>query len=403
MFSKLKSYWEYGSTFCGMEVTMVEGKEILFAVTAKQKDGEFTDLDFLRFQSILEVGKNLSKQQHCFLTINSDKVLIKSVTTEESDLKTVSNAFPGLSHIDFYTEILNTPYGSIVAVCRKDYIHNLLKELEQQNIHVLGFHLGIIPLQVLAPLMSVENINVPRYHIEIKEKSIKDFYANENYNHTIYELEDIKIASEYMLSLAMLFSYTAAGLISSNNFGEENKNLYKHHQEKVFFQKGVYLAMGLLLISLLVNTFFFNAYFKKEQQLNEELVLLESGQKGIENKLIEVNKKEILVNHILNSGNSKSSYYLNQIVVLKPSSIGFSDIQYQPLGRSIRTDKPIEYSQNRIIISGESKDKADFSEWITQLGKLKWQESVNVVHYGNLGKDLASFSVTITIKDESTN
>ena len=401
MLSKIRSYWDYGTTFCGIELTTLEGKEKLFGATAKKRQGEFTNLNFLQF-SLTDVDKNLPKQQHCFLAINSDKVLIKSVPNLESDLKTVSAAFPGLSLSDFYYEILKTPYNSIVSICRKDYVQNVLGVLERQQIHVLGFHLGITPLQVLVPLLKKDEVSIPRYQIGIEDNNISNFVSNEHSNGTTYELEDIKVASEYLLSLALLFNYTgSAAFNSSNNFVEENKNLSKLHQEKVFFKKGMFLGVGLLLVSLLVNTFFFNAYFKKEQQLYEESVFMESQQKGMEGKLEVVSKKEQLVNHILNSGTSKSSYYLNRIVAIKPSTIGFSDIQYQPLGRSIRPDKPIEYSQNNIVVSGESKDKGDFSQWISDLGKLKWVEKASVIYYGNAGKDLSSFSITIAIKNES--
>lgn len=400
MLSKLRSYWNYGSTFCGIEMTTVEGREKLFGATAKKRQGEFTDLKFLQF-SLADVEKNLPKQQHCFLAINSDKVLIKSVPNQESDLKNVSAAFPGLSLTDFYYEILKTPYNSIVTICRKDYVKNVLRELEKRHIHVLGFQLGITPLQVLAPLLKEEEVNVSRYQIGIEHNNIRDFVPTEHQNGLTYELEDIKVASEYLLSLALLFNYTGASFNSSNNFAEENKNLSKMHQEKVFFKKGMFLGVGLLLVSLLVNTFFFNAYFKNEKQLYEESLFMEAQQKGMESKLEAVNKKELLVDHILNSGTSKSSFYLNRIVDVKPSSIGFSDIQYQPLNRSIRPDKQIEYSQNSIVVSGESKDKGDFSKWLTDLGKLKWVEKASVIHYGNAGTGLSSFSITIAVKNES--
>lgn len=401
MLSKLMSYWNYGNTFCGIELTTVEGKEKLFGVTAKKKQGELTDLEYLLFPTLTEVNKNLPNQQHCFLSINSDKVLIKTVSFQENDPKTVSNAFPGLSLLDFYFEILKTPYGSIVAVCRKDYVQNVIKELEQQKIHVLGFHLGIISLQELAPLFKEEKVAVPRFNIGIEENSLRDIVPSENHSGIIYELEDIKITSEYLLSLGVLFSYTGAGLDSSNNFGEENTHLLKQHQEKNFLKKGMFLGVGLLLVSLLVNTFFFNTYFKEEQQLNEELVFRESQYKGMESKLETVSKKEQLVDHILNSGSSKSSYYLNKIVALKPLSIGFSDIQYQPLNRSVRPDKQIEYSQNSIMVAGESKDKDEFSQWITEMGKQKWVEKVSVLHYGNAGKETSTFSITINVKNDS--
>lgn len=400
MLSKLRSYWKYGSTFCGIELTTVEGREKVFGATAKKRQGEFTDLDFLPF-SLTDIDRYLPKQQHCFLAINSDKVLVKSVPHQESDPKTVSTAFPGLSLTDFYYEILKTPYNSIVSICRKDYVQNALGELKQRHIHVLGFHLGITPLQLLAPMLNVEEVNVPPYKLAIEDNIIKNLVSIEHQNGTTYELGDIQVASEYLLPLALLFKYTGAGFNSSNNFVEENKNLSKRHQEKAFFKKGMFIGIGLLLVSLLVNTFFFNAYFKKEQQLYEESMFMESQQKRMEGKLETVSKKEQLVDHILNSGTSKSSYYLNRIAAVKPSSIGFSDIQYQPLNRSVRPDKPIEYSQNSIVVSGESKDKGDFSQWITNLGKLKWVEKASVIHYGNAGRDLSSFSITIAIKDES--
>ena len=403
MLSKLRSYWDYGNTFCGIELATVGGREKLFGVTAKKRQGEFTDMEFFQIPSLSDVGTELPKQQHCFLAINSDKVLIKSVPSLGSDTKTVSSAFPGLSLVDFYFEILKTPFGSIVAVCRKDYVQNVLGELEKQNIYVLGFHLGITSLQALTSFLKQENVIVPRFQISLEENSIKDIAPNEDYSEAVYELGDIKVKSEFLLSLGLLFSYTGTGLDSSNNFGDENKDLLKQHQEKNFFKKGVFLGFGILLVSLLVNTFFFNSYFKKEQQLNEELVYMESQKKGIESKLEAVNKKEQLVEHILNSGSSKSSFYLNRIVALKPSSIGFSDIQYQPLGRSIRPDKQIEYSQNSIIVSGESRDKAEFSQWVTELGKLKWAEKVSVVHYGDAGRDISTFSITLNIRNGSKN
>lgn len=401
MLSKLKSYWNYGNTFCGIELTTFEGKEKLYGVIAKKKQGEFTDLEYLQFPSLLEVSKNLPDHQHCFLVINSDKVLIKTVSFQESGPKTVSNAFPGLSLVDFYFEILKTPYGSIVAVCRKDYVQNVIKELEQQKIHVLGFHLGITSLQVLAPLFKEEKVIVPRFHIGIEENSIRDIVPREDHSGAIYELDDIKVTSEYLLSLGLLFSYMGTSFDQSNNFTEESKYLLNQHQEKNFFKKGMLVGVGILLVSLFVNTFFFNSYFKKEQQLNEELMFMESQQKGMESKLEVVSKKEQLVDHILNSGSSKSSFYLNSIIALKPSSIGFTDIQYQPLNRSIRPDKQIEYSQNSIIVSGKSKDKDEFSQWITEMGKQKWVEKISVLHYGNAGKDTSTFSITINIKNGS--
>jgi Tfp pilus assembly protein PilN len=399
MFSKLKSYWDYGNTFCGIEITSISGEEKIYGITAKKKDGEFTDLEFIEFTSLLEVNKKLPKNQHVYLTLNSDKVLIKSVPFQENALKTISQAFPGLSLSDFYYEILKTPFGCIAAVCRKNYVQNILKELEQQKLDILGFHLGINTFQVLAPILKEEFINTHRYTITTQENCIKEVAVAEDYSNVQYELEEFKIPAEYLLSLSGLFNYISSyeGLLS--NFDNENKRLNTAHQEKNFFRKGVFLAIGLLLITLLINTFYFNSYFKKEQQLSEQFTLMESQQKGLENKRTELNEKEQLVDHILNSGSSKSSYYLNRIAALKPSTIGFTDIQYQPLNRSIRPDKKIDYTKNEITVTGESRDKSDFSKWIIDLGKLEWAEKVTVYNYEDSSSSGSKFSISLKLKN----
>lgn len=400
MFLKLKSYWNYGNTFCGIELTTINGEEIIFGITSKKKHGEFKDFEFVRFSLLINFSKNISKQQHCYLAINSDKVLIKYVTSESNDLKTISNAFPGLSLEDFYYEISRTAYGSIVAICRKDYVEKILSELKQQKVNVLGFNLGVAPLSVLIPLIEEQELNTPRYNIFIDEKDIKQISPNEFDIAGKHLIGSINILSEYLLSLSMLSNYTGMGFNSSNNFTGENKILLKSHQENIFFKKGLFLGVGVLLISLLINTFFFSSYFKKEQLLNEKLLNIELYQKDIKGKLESLNKKEELVDNILNNGSSKSSYYINAITALKPSSIGFLDLQFQPMKKSIKQDNKIEYSQNNIIISGQSLDKTDFSQWITEIGTLIWVENVSVIHYGSLGKEVTTFSVLIYIQND---
>ena len=154
-----------------------------------------------------------------------------------------------------------------------------------------------------------------------------------------------------------------------------------------------------MLLALLANTLLFNSYFKKEQLLQEEVQLVETLEKSDSIKLGEVESKERIVNHILLSGSSRSSYYLNRIAAIKPSSIGFTDIKFQPLERSIRPDKKIEYKGNEITITGESRDKADFSQWMEALEHYPWAAKVTVSHYGFLKTGVSNFTVMIIIKD----
>ena len=80
----------------------------------------------------------------------------------------------------------------------------------------------------------------------------------------------------------------------------------------------------------------------------------------------------------------------------------FSEIQFQPLQRSIRPDKKIEPKPNEIIVRGESLDNTAFSNWIETLESQSWVHHITVGEYGSSGTANASFSITILIDEDDT-
>jgi hypothetical protein len=397
MLSKIRSYWQYGTTFCGVEVTSSLSEKIVFAVTAKMKNNEFQQLEFLQSDSLVDLSKKLSKNQHCYLTINTDKVLIKEVPFDINAAKVLSLAFPGLSLSEFYYEILNTESKCFVAVCRKDYVNSILDEVEKQKINVIGFNLGFTPLTKLIHFIDKNEIITSQYQFTIEDQSIFSFSDSGDTTES-YNIDDIQMPSDYLMSVSSLFNYVSVSSEIKSNLEKENNKLKIGQQEKNFFNKGIKVALGIVFTLLLLNFLVFGSSFKDQQTLQEEVGLLEYQRTIFTTKLAEIDKKERMVNNILNSGNSKSSYYINRIAYGKSASIIFDQIQFQPLKKAIRPEKQIEYDQNEITIGGESSDKEAFSRWIESLEQFEWIKSVTVTGYGLSKRNTSSFDVELQLK-----
>lgn len=397
MLSKLQSYWNYGTTFCSIEIATLKGERCIFSVSSKKKNGEFKEFQFSEASSLNELSKFFSKDQHAFLTINTDKVLIKETPLTENNQKMLAQAFPGLSLTEFYYQILKTESKCFVSVCRKDYVDEILKEAERQNFNILGINLGFTLLSKLIPFLDEKEILAGKYLFYLENQAIVSFKENLG-EINLYKIEDNEVSSNHLIVLSGLFNYISNDDDDTSNLTEGNVALKKLHIGKNFFKKGFKVGIGILLLTLLINFFLFESYYKENQQLNEEVRLLESQNEAFMAKVVSIESKERMVASILNNGGSKSSFYLNRVVESKPPSILFVQFQFQPLTKSIRPDKKIEYTHNTVLISGESSNKEIFSQWIEFLEQLEWIDKVIVVQYGWSKEDASNFKIELQLK-----
>jgi len=401
MISKIKTYWNYGNTYCGIEVTTYEGKQKLFTVTAKKKKEEFSDFSYNEFSETSNLSDKTANNQHCYVTITTDKVLVKEIVFVQDKQKAVSMAFPGLSLTEFYYEVIFTKFNCFVAVCRKEEVHLILKDLEKHKIDVIGFQLGFSAIINLIPLLKQERIYTASYELSCTENQINSFSQNKEQINNHYQIEDSKVASNYLIALSGIFNYVI-NRASNSNFEEENNASNILQKQKTFFRKGILVGVGTLLLLLLINFFVFDSNFNRLQVTQEEVQLLKNQQENYLSKSASLEKKEQVVSNILTSGSSKTSFYINRIVAYKPHSILFNSIVYQPLKKAIRPDKPINFNKNKIIISGESSNQMDFSSWIEALEILDWTSEVSVTNYGASKSNLATFEISIILKKNET-
>lgn len=400
MISTLKSYWNYGRTISSVEITTVDGAEWLFGFVAKKRKGEFEDLNFIASDSFSGLGDKLGKNRHIYLIINTDKVLIKALAPNSNVQNMVSQAFPGLSSSDFYYDVHQAGDQSYVSICRKEDVLHILERAEKEGLNVIGFQLGFSSLVKILPNLNDGHVVSSRHQFEISNSEIISFSSISDPWES-YQIDDVTLGSEYLIALSGLFNYTDEKKDSFTNSSEKNQVLKKTYLEKNFFRKGVFIGIGILLVGLITNLLFFTSYLKEYDQLNSEVELVSRQKESLTSKTSEVEGKERIVKNILNSGNSKSSFYINRIVDSRPASIVFSEILYQPLTKSIRPDKKIDYIKNEFLVSGASVDKEAFSEWIEQLEERSWIENITVINYASSSGKVDDFSIKLLITNDT--
>lgn len=398
MLSSLTSFLQYGSAYCSIEIGTNATYEFYYKTLAKRRKNEFIDLNFEVSRSIHEVTDGLSKNQHCHLIINTEKVLIKETELEKDDKTTLSKAFPSLQLEDFYYEILRTRSKCFISICRKDYVHEILSLFKGQNVQVLSFQLGYTSVNNIVPYLTEHIIELPTTEILVEENEIHSIQPKVNEEES-YSLDDIEVNSKFLVSLSGLFNYLTSSSQTSKNSDEQNYLLKRNYFEKNFFKKGIGIGVSILFVIMLINLVLFTSYFKKASTLREEVAVTQNQTLLFQQKQESINEKEKIVNNLLYSGSSKSSFYINRITSSKPTSIRFNSIVFQPLTKTIRPDKKIDYTSDIIRVSGESTDKTAFSNWVENLEQLDWIETVTILSYGSNSTAINSFEISLKSTD----
>lgn len=146
---------------------------------------------------------------------------------------------------------------------------------------------------------------------------------------------------------------------------------------------------------------FFSYYHSQVEDLREQTILNESGIIQLKKLNTSIAQKESRLEKALSTSSSKISLYLDQLAQKVPGSILLEEITYQPLAKPIKPTKYIEYSNDLVMVSGTTSDNLDFTNWIGELERLPWTQSVETMEYDFQNKKTSFFHLRIKILDEA--
>ncbi|WP_412560634.1 hypothetical protein [Winogradskyella sp. MIT101101] len=400
MKDRLLTYLKYGNHFCGIEHTTKNGKDVIYATQLKQSKRELLVEEFWEDDSIKDIAKTLPKNQSGFLVLNNDKILSKTLQSEQQDsLKLVYKAFPNINLDEFYYEVLSQGNNHFIALCRRDYIDNIINTYSELKLTVINISLGNTLIGSISNFVDQSRVFTSNARIEIENQQILQIEKKETISES-YNINGLDITNNQLLSFTGALQTILDNNRAQNNLSEKKFDLEDDFKQSRFFN--LFLRIGGLFILglLLVNFFFFNHYFNKVETLSQLSQVNQSTKRQILKLNEVVSKKQKMVDDLLKSNGSKSSFYSNTIIHSLPSSILLQELNYQPLLKRIKADKAIVLNENIIIVEGESSDSEAFSNWINLLERMDWVAHVDIIDYGSTSSKVSGFKIELILKDD---
>ncbi|HEX8577558.1 MAG TPA: PilN domain-containing protein [Flavobacterium sp.] len=335
------------------------------------------------------------------LIVNNNFVIQKEIDiTESNEMKMLNKAFPNLKGDDFYYEISKIKSKTIVAICRKNYINELIERYKELDITFSHISLGICSLSQIDDYIVKDNIKTNHQIVSFNDEG-PAVRNNENRLVEMYELNDLQVPNTYLMAFSGVINLVIKTSKNTGNITLLNAELSNTFNQKSFFTSILKAMVFFLLVLLLINFFAFNYYFKKA---NEQATDIEAS-KNIMGKITTIKKRlQIKEDKIKNTANglaSRSSLIINEVVKDLPSSILFNELIYHPLEKKIKPDEPITIQNNTIIISGVAFNNRDFTQWIENIESSKWIKSATITDYGKKENKETVFTVKLTITDEA--
>lgn len=385
----------YGSVFTGMEVSHNSQFNVL---SLKKKKNELDIVLKKQFQDSEELFSELKKVKHIFLLVNNEQVLTKDVDfTHIAQESVVKAAFPNISLNDFYYDVLDHGSSSLVSICRKEVVDNIINEFRAKGISVVRFSLGDTRFEELLPFLNDFDFHTSHGVFTIRNHNVEVWKKSEEIT-SIYEVNGLMLESSQLLPLAGVISY-CDGLRTLDEDQSQSRLIQEFRQRRVF-QLGVRFGLGFLLAILLINFFVFTSYRNQVAELKDELSMNEVYRKQLLKMDDLVTKKKRLVESMNSVSNSKVIWYLDQIAESVPNTISLDHIGYQPRTRSVKKDKPIVFKTNQVLVSGVSKDDTDLTNWVSDLEKVAWIDKLSEMELDGENSKHTSFDFIIHLKSE---
>jgi Tfp pilus assembly protein PilN len=393
-------YLSYGNHFCGIEHTSKNGKKAIIVTILRQSKNELLVDASFEVSNLEDIVKKTPKDQHIHLVINNDNVLAKVIESEQQEpLKLVYKAFPNINLDDFYYEVLSETNTHYIALCRRDYVEVIIGKYFGLKLSVINISLGNTLVGGISGFINQNPVFTSNAKISIENNQIHQFESTGISSET-YSINGLNINNQQLLSFSGALENVLGNNNAQTNFSDrliELKHDFKHTRFfNLFLKGGGLFILGLLLI----NFFFFNHYFNETNELRQ----LSEVNQSTKNQILEldkiVSKKQKMVDDLLKSSGSKSSFYTSEIVNSLPSSILLNELNYQPILKRIKLGKEIELKENTIEVTGASNDSEAFSNWISDLEREEWVSKIDILDYGRNSSKFSDFKIEIKLKND---
>lgn len=338
-------------------------------IVLKKVDSEFTFNTIGVWNSVEELKRKISKKLPILLLVHGSGVINRSFDYNSETEEQVLNDIVGTGQAeDFFLDIHNLDGYSIASIIRKEKMDSILPIFEDYSI--VDISIGPNALSVL-PDNILENETLYCYNYQIqKNNDIISIQDLDELSEEEYEINNQKIENRYLLGLSAGLQY----LFYINDEIKTNLDIIDNSLKEIKYKK-VFLKSAKVL-SLLFFTFLL-ANFIYLKRLEKEYIQLDSIYQVNKSQLLEAKKleKEYLAREELIKRSGWNGDYLvstlaDKLATLVPEKIQLKSLNINPIHGKMKSNYPIEFSNNKLIVSGFTPNSLLLNNWINDLQSL---------------------------------
>lgn len=400
MLDRLRTYLYFGNRYCGVEHALEGEMEVLYATALKKSKKTIDIADSFKAVSIDELQKVLPKKHPVSLVVNNGQVLSKQVESEQSNaIKIVNAAFPNINLEDFFYEVCSQGKIHYVSLCRKVYIESLIAGYKALGIPIIQVSLGNSLVFGIRDFLDGE-VCTSNACVSINNGSITAIEKQTNVTTIDHDINGLLVNNNHILSLSAALNVALQRFSSMTNLDAFVQSLSDGYLQSRFNTQLLKIGGLFILGLLLINFLFFNHYFNAVNALQQNSQVNQTTKQKVLELGEQVGKSQKMVEDLLKGNGSKSSFYVNAIVQSLPESVLLSELDYQPLLKRIKVDKPIEIDRSIILISGTSNQSQSFSKWMAALEAFDWIDKVSVLGYEDISETVSKFNIKLDMGND---
>ena len=389
LFNKIASGFSGGSSILSVSVGISPDQLSIHGGIFKLNNGEL-ELD-IPYDSLREEELN---NRPFVLTCEGRGVLHKFVDSTPEKIK-LRSVIPNLKERDFYINYTPCGNGTWVSLIRKDTVEKLLNDLSLSLELMVDLHLGALAIQWFSESYPS---SLPRFigntEIEYVDGAVKELRKCAMRTKFPQSIFGFDLAYTFHLSFVGALVYKSG--LNALHRGEQWLLNERNIKDKKGYQLSVKLVLGLLLLVFMGNMItgqLLNTQLNEKSNLAQAHISLVNESEFLQEE--EKLKKEFIQQLGLEV-NPHFAHFVDEIGETVPDQIQLNGLTINPLSKSIRKKKQIEFKNEIIHVGGFCKSSQICNNWIDRLRSLNWAKKVELVEFKINKKNIGEFLIEVS-------
>lgn len=352
-------------------------------------NSQTTAHDPAAFESMEEILKKADKTVPFIIHVRGAGILARSV---ENAPNYKERLLVSGREDEFYFNSYERSGSILVSFTRKNVIDEFLRPIEAIKGFVWALYIGpsILPFKL-------EKLNTIQSDYVLSFPTSDQVILSKNEQ----ELTEKQILTTY---LEAIIQYTFQKVdhpdsfyqaIDEETFKKTRSNYKDYRQFRVI---GLSI-LAFFLVTLTINYFLVNHLNQVAVDYEEEIAGYQDNFAIIDRTKQEKQRKLILFqNSGMQSGNLLS-FYADEVGSTVPKEIQFTEMELFPLVQQLKPKHKVETDNTRITVQGITLNSKILDDWMEDLEKKEWVQSVEVINYSRLDDRNSIFHIIIHIRE----